>query len=109
MVAGSSDGPLSDDDLLRLVDLLQAVEEVAPLRGDRLARLARQDPAWRSLVGRLAAVLEVAVGEGVVLRDQRQRLTARGRLRPVQLYRLNYRHPRVVKLVGPASESTRGD
>ena len=98
-------GPLPDEDLARLVDLLLAAEELAPpSTGERLARLARQEPDWRPLAGRLAAVLKLAVNQGLVLRDQRQRLTAQGQLRPVPLYRLNYRHPRVVALLGAALE-----
>jgi hypothetical protein len=95
----------TDEQLACLVALFETAEAVYPyLTGPRLGRLLRQEPDWTPLRGRLGAVLRQAARAGLVLTDQRERLDRAGRARPVLLYRLNYRHPRVVAMVGSASE-----
>jgi hypothetical protein len=95
----------SDPDLALLIDLFEAAEELYPyLTGERLARLLRQDERWSPLRGRLGSTLRQAARAGLLLTDRRQRLDRQGLVRPVQLYRLNYRHPRLVALIGPAAE-----
>jgi hypothetical protein len=95
----------SDRDLALLIDLFEAADELYPyLTGQRLARLLRQAEGWSPLRGRLGLVLRAATRSGIVLTDRRQRLDRQGMARPVQLYRLNYRHPRLVVLIGTAAE-----
>jgi hypothetical protein len=95
----------SDQDLALLIELFEAADEHFPyLTGQRLARLLRQDESGSPLRGRLASTLRAATRGGLVLTDRRQRLDRQGVARPVQLYRLNYRHPRLVALLGAAAE-----
>jgi hypothetical protein len=95
----------SDQDLALLIDLFEAAGELYPyLTGQRLARVLRQDESWSPLRGRLGVLLRAAIRAGLVLSDRRQRLDRQGEARPIQLYRLNYRHPRLVALIGRAAE-----
>jgi hypothetical protein len=78
---------------LELLERAESEQEYVSLR--ELRRLARDQP---SLTGHVSQLLHMAVREGAVVWDDRQRITRGGRCVPWRLYRLNRRHPAVQQL-----------
>ena len=89
----------------RLIALLEAAEETYPYVSlERIRRLARSRGAYDGSTRGLAGWVRAAVAEGLLLSDSRLRLTADGRFEPVQIYRLNRRHPVVARALDDQPE-----
>lgn len=95
---GSATADMPVDLLIEAVDA--AEDWYAYVTRDRLRRLTRREPELAPLGRVLARTVERALALEVLLSDRRDRLAADGQVRPIELLRLNRRHPRVLEVLG---------
>src|SRR5919197_5453526 len=81
------------------VRLVEATEETfLYVTVERLGRVARTQPGWKELTGKTRRLVREAAANGILLSDTRHRLTRSGAIEPIEIYRLNRRHPVVASL-----------
>jgi hypothetical protein len=80
------------DTLGAFVALVRAAEDSYPYVSlERLRRLARREPRWKHLSANLARLVEQTMASGLLLCDNRHRLSRTGAVQPIRIYRLNRR------------------
>ena len=82
----------------RLIGVIDVAESAYPYVSlDRIRALARSNGAVGASSRGLATWIRRAVVEGLLLSDTRLRLRRSGQSEPIQIYRLNRRHPSVAR------------
>jgi hypothetical protein len=86
----------AEERMRSFVGLVEATEENFPfVTVERLGRLARSQADWTELAGGMRRLVREALAEGILLSDTRERVTRSGAIEPIEIYRLNRRHPLV--------------